>query len=54
MSPSGQTRGKKMMVPDNLYTVLLASAFFLTLGTVIFVLAMCYTQYETLFKAAQP
>ena len=48
MSPGGQTRGKKATVPDNVYTVLLAAAFLVTLGSAIFTLAMCYVRYEAL------
>ena len=53
MSPSGPGRGK-MAMPDNLYTVLLASSFVVTLAALIFVLCMCYVQYGTLIKAASP
>jgi len=50
MSPKGQTRGKKVSVPDNLYTVILAIAFCVVLATVAFVAYECFTQYETIFS----
>lgn len=49
MSPAVQSRGKKISVPDNLYTVVLAVAFLAVLATAAFVAYRCYTQYETLF-----
>jgi len=49
MSPNGPTRGKKITVPDNLYTVILALAFGLVLATAAFVAYQCYTQYGTIF-----
>jgi len=50
MSPNPQTRGKKITVPDNLYTVILAVALSVVLATAVFVAYQCYTQYETIFK----
>jgi hypothetical protein len=50
MSPVVQTRDKKMHVPDNVYTVILALAFFIVLATAALVAYMCYTQYNTIFK----
>ena len=49
MSPAVQSRGKKVSVPDNLYTVILAVAFLAVLATAAFVAYQCYAQYETLF-----
>ena len=37
MSPNGQARGKKVKVPDNLYTIILAFAFCAVLTTAVFV-----------------
>jgi len=37
MSPNGQARGKKVTVPDNLYTIILALAFCAVLATAVFV-----------------
>jgi hypothetical protein len=37
MSPNGQARGKKVKVPDNLYTIILALAFCAVLATAVFV-----------------
>ncbi|HUU16764.1 MAG TPA: hypothetical protein VMW72_06420 [Sedimentisphaerales bacterium] len=50
MSPNGQTRGKKVTVPDNLYTIILALAFCAVLATSAFVAYQCYTQYGTIFQ----
>lgn len=50
MSPTVQTRGKKITPPDNLYTIILAVAFCAVLATAAFVAYQCYTQYETIFK----
>jgi len=49
MSPAMQSRGKKVSVPDNLYTAILAVALVAVLATAGFVAYQCYTQYETLF-----
>jgi hypothetical protein len=37
MSPNGQARGKRVKVPDNLYTIILALAFCAVLTTAVFV-----------------
>jgi len=50
MSPNGQARGKKITVPDNLYTIILAMAFCAVLATAAFVAYQCYMQYRTLFE----
>jgi hypothetical protein len=52
MSPIAQTPGQKFSAPDNLYTVLLAMAFFIVLATSALVAYLCYTRYETIFKIA--
>jgi hypothetical protein len=52
MSPITQTQDKRESASNNLYTVLLAIAFFAVLATAGFVAYMCYTQYETIFKIA--
>ena len=52
MSPITQPPGKKISVPDNLYTVILALAFFIVLATAGLVTYLCYTQYGTIFKIA--
>jgi hypothetical protein len=52
MSPIAQTPGQKFSAPDNLYTVLLAIAFFVVLATSAMVAYLNYTQYETIFKIA--
>ncbi len=50
MSPNGQARGKKAVVPDNLYTIILAMALCAVLTTAAFVAYQCYMQYRTLFE----
>ena len=52
MSPITQAPGKKVSVPDNLYTAVLAIALFTVLATAGLVTYLCYTQYETIFKIA--
>ena len=50
MNPIAQSRGKKITAADNLYTVILAVAFFVVFATAVFVAYQCFTQYETIFK----
>lgn len=50
MSPAGQTRGRKVVVPDNIYTVILAVACCTVLATLAYVAYMCHSQYGTIFK----
>ena len=50
MSPNIQTREKKIHVPDNLYTVILALAFCIVLASAALVTYKCFTQYNTIFK----
>jgi hypothetical protein len=52
MSPITQTPGKKISIPDNLYTIILALAFFIVLATAGLVTYLCYTRYGTIFKIA--
>ena len=53
MSPAVQSRGKKISVPDNVYTVILALAFCAVLATAAYVAFKCNAQYETLFTIPQ-
>ena len=50
MSPNGPTRGKKILVPDNIYTIILALAFCAVLATAALVAYKCYMQYGTFFE----
>lgn len=50
MSPERQIRGGKVVPSNNLYTAILAMAFFVVLVTAAFVAYMCYSQYDTIFK----
>jgi len=50
MSPDGQIRGGKPVVPNNLYTVILGLAFCVVLATVALVAYKCYYQYGTILK----
>jgi hypothetical protein len=43
--------GKRMKIPDNIYTVMLALACCAVLATAVFVLIQCYRQYGTIFSA---
>ena len=51
MSPNGRMPGKKVKVPDNIYTVLLLAACLVVAVTAVFVLIQCYRQYGTIFSA---
>ncbi|MBN2269836.1 MAG: hypothetical protein JXN61_04435 [Sedimentisphaerales bacterium] len=50
MSPNGQTQGKNIKAPDNIYTVVLAVATCAVVAVAVFVVFMCYKQYGTIFK----
>ena len=50
MSPGGQARKKNVIIPNNLYTVILALAFCVVLTTTAFVAVKCYLQYGTILK----
>ncbi len=54
MSPVAQTRTKKVTIPNNLYTIILAVAFCAVLATAVFVAVQCYRQYGTVFNIPQP
>ena len=50
MSPNGRMPGKKIKIPDNIYTAILALACCAVVATAIFVLVQCYRQYGTIFS----
>jgi cell division protein FtsL len=50
MSPVLKSGSNKITASDNLYTVILAVAFFVVLVTAVFVAYQCYSQYDTIFK----
>ena len=50
MSPNGQVHGGKVVPADNIYTALLALAFFVVLAAAIFVAYKCQVQYDTIFE----
>ena len=50
MTPVRQNRGGKAIVPDNIYTAILALVFGIVLATAAFVAYKCYFQYGTIFK----
>jgi hypothetical protein len=54
MSPIIPARDKKISVPDNLYTALLAIALGVVLAASGLVTFLCYTQYETIFQIVTP
>jgi len=49
MSADAANRKSKIVVPDNLYTVILALACGVVLATAVFVSYKCYFQYGTIF-----
>jgi len=50
MSPNGQARGKNVLIPDTVYTLMLALAFLAVLVTAAYVAYKCNQQYDTIFK----
>ena len=50
MSPEVQKQGRKIVPSNNLYTVLLAFAFGITLAVAAFVAYKCFFQYDAIFK----
>ena len=54
MSPVIPPGGKKVYVPDNLYTALLAIGFIIVLMAAGFVTYLCNSQYETIFTIISP
>jgi len=50
MSPNGQVQGGKVVPADNIYTALLALAFFVVLAAAIFVAYKCHFQYDTIYE----
>jgi hypothetical protein len=50
MSPNEQSRGRKAATSNNLYTAILALAFFAVLATAALVAYKCYFQYDTILK----
>ena len=47
MSPNGQSIGRNVKAPSNVYTAILALAFLTVLATAAFVAYKCYFQYNT-------
>ena len=50
MGPEGQIHAVKPAAHSNLYTVILALAFFVVVVTAAFVTYKCYLDYHTFFK----
>ena len=50
MTAEEQVRGPKVEARNNVYTVIIAVAFFVVLATAAFVAYKCYFQYGTLFS----
>ena len=50
MSADMPSRGGKITASNNLYTIILAFAFFAVLAAIALVAYKCYTQYGTIFK----
>jgi len=49
MSPREKSRGKKSVIPSNIYTVFLALVFSVLLATSFLVAYKCYSQYGKIF-----
>ena len=54
MSPVIPPGGKKILVPDNLYTALLAIGFIIVLMAAGLVTYLCNSQYKTIFTIVSP
>ena len=50
MSPNRYSRERKVVVSNNLYTIVLAIAFCVVLATAALVAYKCHFQYGTIFK----
>ena len=50
MSPNGHIRGKKIIIPSNIYTAFLALALAVVLACAVYIAYTCYSQYGTIFK----
>ncbi|MEE9370611.1 MAG: hypothetical protein V3W45_03975 [Sedimentisphaerales bacterium] len=50
MSPNRHSRERKVVVYNNLYTIVLAIALCVVLATATLVAYKCYFQYGTIFK----
>jgi len=49
MSPIDKNAGKKVYIPSNLYTAILAIALGIVLASIALVAFMCFSQYGTIF-----
>jgi hypothetical protein len=45
MSPTGKVQSKKVVAPNNLYTVYLGFALLIVVATVAYISFQCYQQY---------
>lgn len=50
MGPNVNSRGRKFAFPANIYTSVLAIAFFTVLATMVFVAYQSYVHFGTFFK----
>ena len=50
MSTAEQIGGRRAIASSNLYTAILALAFFVTLATAAFVAYKCYFSYDTVLN----
>ena len=50
MSPNGRIRGKKVAIPSNIYTAILALALAVIFASAAYIAYICYTHYGTIFK----
>ena len=54
MSPDNIARTGRPAIFSDIYTALLALTAAVILGTVIFLVVKCMTEYGTIFKVAKP
>ncbi|HSV27712.1 MAG TPA: hypothetical protein VLH60_07450 [Sedimentisphaerales bacterium] len=54
MNPEPNVRTGKPAVFSDIYTALLALALAVVVGTAVFMVIKCLTEYDTIFVAAKP
>ncbi len=54
MSPEANVRSGKPAIFSDVYTALLALSFVVVLGTAVYMVIKCMTEYGTIFTVAKP
>jgi len=54
MSPDSNVRAGKAAFFSDVYTALLALTLLVVLGTAVFMVIKCITEYDTIFTIAKP